>query len=278
MKEIRDSIPIGTLRRLAWTNLLWTCPDCHGKTPDTFCYKCQKWHEEVRLRKGWASEGWERMSETEILICPDCQMIWRVNLDRLRDVCTCKTKLKHLKFQTGRRMESLKGRNGTRRNFSSNVARRRVQNSRKDETVQRGNPSMTQIPKEFLADRSAVEQWLRSKCRNCGRAIRLQKSTWCHVEMYGGNYGQYDESCKELSLCAARNAELRLITKPCTLSITISSAEIASSGIRKMIRSGSLTKEMKQKIESQASRYELKYGDSCSVVITKHGIFFEDIC
>ena len=46
MKEIRDSIPIGTL----WTGMnqfTLTCPDCHEKMPYTFCYRCQKWHDEL---------------------------------------------------------------------------------------------------------------------------------------------------------------------------------------------------------------------------------------
>ena len=40
---------------------------------------------------------------------------------------------------------------------------------------------------------------------------------------------------------------------------------------------GELTTDLRKQLQSGSHRY-LKYGTSCSVVLTKDGIFFEDIC
>ena len=96
--------------------------------------------------------------------------------------------------------------------------------------------------------------------------------------MYGGNYGQYDELCKRALPMRCQKCGAKIDYKTLYPFYYDFLCGDCIEWDKKDDKIGELTKEMKQKIESQASRYELKYGYSCSVVITKHGIFFEDIC
>ena len=133
----------------------------------------------------------------------------------------------------------------------------------------------------LLSDYSAISDLPHSKCRNCdasnfGHELRLYKGRWYHVEMFGGEY--YRPSgcgnpqplrCKE---CGGRidykttDPDYYDYTCPTCIEKEKDGAKI-----------GELTDELRKQLAKGKGRY-LQYGTMCSVVITKGGVFFVDIC
>lgn len=134
---------------------------------------------------------------------------------------------------------------------------------------------------ELLNEVRGLEPRLpHSKCRNCKRDLRLFKGHWFHVEMYGGVYQLNDfdscnrpwpEKCKDCGASIDYKIQTRMYYEQ---PLCLSCIEKYHGGDNARI--GLLPKGLRKQL-NEGLHPHLKYGTSCSVVITKTGLFFEDI-
>ena len=128
-----------------------------------------------------------------------------------------------------------------------------------------------------------VDHLPRSECRNCkdkyGNGLRLFKGRWHHIDMSGGRYYKRDFPCdnpqpRRCKVCGGhidyKTTDVSYYDFMCESCITRVKDKAGD-------KIGFLTNEMKKVLASGTHSY-LKYGTSCSVVLTKDGLFFEDTC
>lgn len=135
----------------------------------------------------------------------------------------------------------------------------------------------------------SLEDWQIDKlaysfCRNCKkeeRKIRLYDGKWIHVEMGGGMYylpGSY-YSCEspEPLNCKKCGSPIDYKTTDVSYYDFLCGNCLSNYHNTPGDKIGIVTMELRQQLEA-GTHPHLKYGTSCSVVITPRGIFFEDIC
>lgn len=129
---------------------------------------------------------------------------------------------------------------------------------------------------QLLSDRAAVGRLPESRCRNCKRDLRLYKGRWYHIEMGGGQYYEAHGCSRPYPLrcvkCGAR-IDYRTV-EPMYYDFECQNCIEKSKEGDKI---GVLIDDLRKQLQSGSHRY-LKYGTMCSVVLTKNGIWFVDIC
>jgi hypothetical protein len=129
---------------------------------------------------------------------------------------------------------------------------------------------------QLLSDRIAIRKLPYSQCRNCGCDLRLYKRRWYHVSMVGGEYYRPD-NCHNPQPLRCKKCGGRIDYRTTHVGYYDFKCQSCIAEWYKGDKIGDITAEVKRLLD-KGTHQDFKYGTSCSVVVTKTGIFFEDIC
>ena len=136
---------------------------------------------------------------------------------------------------------------------------------------------MSELTKGFLSDmKKTIDHLPRSRCRNCKRDLRLYEGRWFHIEMAGGHYFQA-HGCNRAYPQRCVGCGARIDYKTTDPSYYNFKCQSCIKEHHKNDKIGNLSDDLRQQLEL-GNHPRLKYGTCCAVVLTKYGIFFEDIC
>lgn len=135
---------------------------------------------------------------------------------------------------------------------------------------------------KVLSDEPRICKLPHAECMNCGDDLRLFKGRWFHVGMAGGKYyrGSDFGECKHPQPKRCKKCGGRIDYKTQTTEYydeplclkCIEAYDGNGSG-----KVGLLPKNLKKQLDA-GTHHHLMYGAMCSVVITKNGLWFVDIC
>lgn len=128
---------------------------------------------------------------------------------------------------------------------------------------------------QLLSDELAIRKLPFSKCRNCEGRLRLYKGKWYHVEMSSGEY-YLSNHCTNAQPLRCKKCGGRIDYRTAQPIFYNFECQSCIESHHKGDKIGELTAEIK-KLLDKGTHPDFKYGNSMSVVITKTGIYFEDI-
>ena len=115
-----------------------------------------------------------------------------------------------------------------------------------------------------------------SNCVNCEDDLRLYEGKWYHCEMFASKYF-LNNTCEKPEPLPCQKCGATIDYKTTTGMYYDFQCLNCIANDHKGDKIGVITMELRQQLEAGTHKH-LKYGTSCSVVVTPRGIFFEDIC